>query len=326
MGLDQRHGAKRRFVAPNAYRTQVKRVSICATQKIGHPRSCGIMNKPAKIIVYSTGSPLKEPFKLMAAMLADLYAARGLAWRLFVRNISAKYRRTIFGYLWAILPPLFTSSVWIFLNSQKVFITQPSEIPYPMYVLTGTILWQIFTSSIYTPVQVVITSSTMLAKINFPRESLIIAALLEILFNTVIQIFLLVIVFIYFDISISLQTFMSLFGVISLILFGLMIGLLITPIAILYGDIQQALPMLLQPLFYLTPIIYTVPKTGVAHVIATYNPISPLIIFTRDLITTGEIHYLWPSFITLILTCFFLVAGWVIFRLAMPHLIERISS
>jgi lipopolysaccharide transport system permease protein len=50
----------------------------------------------------------------------DLLASRELAWRLLVRNLSAQYRQSWLGYAWAFLPPLFTTAIWVFLQSQQV--------------------------------------------------------------------------------------------------------------------------------------------------------------------------------------------------------------
>ncbi len=279
-----------------------------------------------KETIYSPESEIRNPKALFSGMLRDLVNSRELAWRLFLRNISAKYRQTFMGYLWAILPPLLTSSIWIFLNSQKILNFSETDIPYPLYVLVGTIIWQVFVNAIIIPIQVVKGSTAMIAKINFPREALIIAALLEILFNLIIQLALLVAVFLYFQVPFSLQSIWAFSGLLSIIMAGMMIGVLLTPLSILYGDVQQGLPIILQPLFYLTPIIYSVPESGIAAVLATINPISPLIQFTRELITTGEIIYLQSTLFITSITAILLLLGWVIYRVSMVHLIERIAA
>jgi lipopolysaccharide transport system permease protein len=276
--------------------------------------------------IYSPESQLRHPLFLIQNMGKDLLASRTLAWRLFIRNISAKYRQTMAGYLWAIFPPLLTSAVWIFLRAQNIFTVKEPSIPYPLYVFVGTILWQVFVNSINAPMFVVKDSATMIAKINFPREALIFAAFLEVLFNLAIQLCLLAGVFIYFDIPLCFGMIWGIGGIIGIIMMGMMAGILLTPISILYGDVQQGLPMVLQPLFYLTPIVYSAPEAGVGAILSTYNPISPLIQFTRELITTGKIICLEPSIIVCSITLIMLLIGWLLYRIAMPHLVERIAA
>lgn len=284
------------------------------------------MTPELKTTIYTPRSELRHPLRLLSVMCSDVIQSRELAWRLFVRNISARYRQTMVGYLWAILPPLLTSAIWIFLNSQKIMTFQETTLPYPLYVLVGTILWQVFVDSINAPIRVIKESAPMIAKINFPREALLFAALFEVLFNLIIQIVLLAGVFIYFKVTVTSGIVIALSGVAGIIMMGMMAGIILTPVSVLYGDIQQGIPMILQPLFYLTPIVYAVPEGGAAAVLAKLNPISPLIIYTRELITTGEYVCLELSLILTGFTFILLILGWVLYRIAMPHLVERISA
>ncbi len=279
-----------------------------------------------KETVYSPDSALSNPARLLSGMFRDLAGSRELAWRLFMRNISARYRQTMFGYLWAVLPPLLTSAIWIFLNNQQIMSIGKTNVPYPLYVFTGTILWQVFVNSINTPMRVVQESANMIAKINFPREALIIAALLEVVFNLVIQLCLLACVFFYFHVSLTFQSLWAVPGICSIIAAGMMVGIVLTPLAVLYGDVQHSLPMILQPLFYLTPIVYSAPEKGLGAILATLNPISPLIRFTREVMTTGSIVCLNATLVVSFVTFLLFAFGWVLYRVAMPRLIERISS
>ncbi|HTJ01046.1 MAG TPA: hypothetical protein VL527_19335, partial [Dongiaceae bacterium] len=96
----------------------------------------------ATTAVYTPESPLRHPRILIQGMARDLLAGRELGWRMFQRNLSALYRQTILGYLWLILTPLAASLPFIFLHSSGVFKMGDTEIPYPAYVMMGTLLWQ----------------------------------------------------------------------------------------------------------------------------------------------------------------------------------------
>ena len=60
---------------------------------------------------YTPESPLAHPAKLWREMTQDLWAGRELAWRLAVRDISAQYRQSVLGVLWALINPLMTTAV-----------------------------------------------------------------------------------------------------------------------------------------------------------------------------------------------------------------------
>ncbi|HFE66844.1 MAG TPA: ABC transporter permease, partial [Chloroflexi bacterium] len=59
--------------------------------------------------IYTPESQMRSPGLLLRAMVSDIRASRELSWRLFVRDLSAQYRQSVFGVLWAFVPPIITS-------------------------------------------------------------------------------------------------------------------------------------------------------------------------------------------------------------------------
>lgn len=284
------------------------------------------MNKPVKETVYKPDSALLKPGELLQNMKKDLVDSRELAMRLLLRNIKAQYRQSVLGYLWAFIPPLFITLVWVFLNSQKIFIVDDTGMPYPVFVLTGTILWQTFVDAINSPIKVVNESRSMLVKINFPHEALILAGLGEVIFNFMIRLFLLIGIFIYYKLPLPDTVVLFPAGVLSLISMGMMIGLLLTPLSVLYNDIGRGIQIVTQAWFFLTPVIYPVPNSLLASTLIKLNPVTPILVSTRDWITTGNSLFLTEFVINSTLTVLLLFTGWLLYRLAMPHLISRISA
>jgi lipopolysaccharide transport system permease protein len=259
-------------------------------------------------------------------MIGDLAAARELSWRLFVRDLSAKYRQTVLGYVWALLPALITTFIWVFLNRQKILNIGRTDIPYPAYVLIGTLLWQVFVDALRTPLQKATAARAMLVKINFPREAVLIAGLGEVVFNFLIKLILVIAVFVYFKIPVQSTILLFPLGVIALILLGTTLGVLLIPIGLLYKDVSQSILLVTQLWFYVTPIIYPVPKEGLGKLVATVNPVSPILIMTRSWLTGTSGDALQPFIYISLGAMFLLVSGWMVYRLALPHLIERMSA
>ena len=71
--------------------------------------------KNLPVVVYTPESQLRRPGVLLRSMWRDLKASRELAWRLFVRDTSARYRQSLLGVLWAFVPPIVTGVVFIVL-------------------------------------------------------------------------------------------------------------------------------------------------------------------------------------------------------------------
>jgi lipopolysaccharide transport system permease protein len=133
-------------------------------------------------------------------------------------------------------------------------------------------------------------------------------------------------VFVWFRIMPPTTTLLFPLGITSLTMIGFMIGILLTPLGLLYNDIQQMIPIMTIFLMFLTPVIYPQPKTGLAGVITKWNPLTPLITTTRDWITLGTTSELFGFMLVCISTLCLLFLGWVIYRLALPHIIARIGN
>jgi lipopolysaccharide transport system permease protein len=277
-------------------------------------------------IVYTPESPLRRPVRMLRAMFHDLRASRELAWRLCIRDISAQYRQSMLGYVWAFVLPLAASLPFIFLRSQGIVAIKDTAIPYAAYALSGTMIWQVFVDALNSPLKTVIAAKPMLAKINFPREAILLSGLGQVFFNFLIRLILLVAVFAWFRIVPPRTAILFPIGILSLIAIGLMLGVLLTPVGILYNDVPQMIPVLSVFLMLLTPVVYPPPQSGPAASLAHFNPLTPLVVTTRDWITTGQSSHL-PGFCIVSSTAVLLLfAGWVLYRIALPHIIARIGT
>lgn len=282
--------------------------------------------KPAQVRIYTPESAIASPAKLLEDMIRDLSAARGLSYRLARRDISAQYRQTLLGFLWALVLPLANTVVWVFLGMSGILAVGATPLPYPVFVLIGTMLWAIFMEAVNAPLQGVSASRDMLAKINFPREAIVISGIYQVLFNAVIKLAIVLAVLAIFGIAPDWQIALVPIGVASLILVGTAVGLFLTPIGLLYTDIGKGLPIVMQFLMYLTPVVYPLRSEGTLSTLLLLNPLTPLIETTRAWLTGGTPEWLHYFLVTNILAFLMLVFVWIVYRLAMPIIIERMSS
>lgn len=279
-----------------------------------------------KETVYTPEPSLASPQKMLRDMFTDLWAGRELAWRLAVRDISAQYRQAFLGLLWAFILPLANTLTWIFLSRAGIVSVRETALPYPVYVFTGSMLWAVLMDAVNAPLQQTIAAKAMLAKLNFPREALVVSGIYQTLFNAGIKIILLLAVLPFLGVVPGWHLLLFPMGLMSLVLVGTAIGLLLTPVGVLYSDIGKGLPLLMQFLMYLTPVVFPMPKAGIAATIYVINPLTPIILTARDWLTGLPSEALPGFFLVNILALILLAAVWVVFRLAMPILIERMSS
>ncbi|MFB2980560.1 ABC transporter permease [Microseira sp. BLCC-F43] len=278
-------------------------------------------------VIYTPESLLRHPVQLFRLMWRDLLASRELAWRLMVRDISAQYRQSFLGFAWAFLPPIVMAAGFTLAGEAKIFNVGTTDLPYPAYVMFSTALWQTFVEAINGPVQAVIVAKPMLARVNFPREAIILAKVGEVLFNFAIKLILIVGLFIWFRIPVSWTAILALVALIHLIMLGTLIGMLLSPLGVLYQDVSKGLTMVTGFWLFLTPVVYPMPSgQGLFGLLVKLNPVTPLLVTTRELATVGVISNPVGFWIVSLITIIGLVVTWIAFRLAMPYAIERVSA
>jgi len=279
-----------------------------------------------KKITHTPESMLRHPVQLFQLMWRDLLASRELAWRLMVRDLSAQYRQSFLGIACAFLPPIFMAAGFTLANDANVISVGKTDIPYPAYVMFSTALWQTFVDALNGPVQAITLAKPMLARVNFPREAIILAKLGEVFFNFAIKLILIVALFIWFQIPVHWTVILAPVALVHLILLGTFIGTLLSPLGVLYQDVQKSLTMITGFWLFLTPVIYPIPNQGLFGILVRLNPVTPLLVTTRELATTGNISDAVGFWIVSLLTLLGLLLTWIAFRLAMPYVIERVSS
>lgn len=277
-------------------------------------------------VVYTPESALKHPIGLFKQMGRDLLASRELAWRLMVRDISAQYRQSFLGIMWAFLPPIIMAVGFTLASNTNVINIGKTDLPYPAYVMFSTALWQTFVEALNGPVQAITIAKPMLAKVNFPREAIILAKLGEVFFNFVIKLILIIALFIWFRVPVSWTVIVAPVALIHLILFGTFIGVLLAPLGVLYQDVSKGLTLITGFWLFLTPVVFPVPSKGTFGMLVKLNPVTPLLVTTRELATTGIVTEAARFWVVSGITIIGLLVTWVIFRIAMPFVIERVSS
>ena len=283
--------------------------------------------KRASKFVLTPESKLRQPFHLFQEMGRDLLASRELAWQLMVRDIRAQYRQSFLGIAWAIIPAIVTAAVFTFVKNRGIVNIGVTELPYPAYVVFSTTLWLTFVESLNGPVQAVTKAKQMLAKINFPREALILAKIGEVWFNFGIKLLLIVGLFLWFQMPVSWTVLIAPVALLHLILLGTAIGTLLAPLGALYQDFSKGLTVVTGLWLFLTPVVYPVPNgSGVMGSVVKLNPVTPLLVTTRELATTGIVSNPQGFCIASLIAILGLPLVWLFYRLAMPFVVERMSA
>lgn len=295
-------------------------------KRFSSQRPVSAENSPQPVTHYSADSEIRHPVKLFSDIAADAWQGRDLAWRLFLRNVRGMYRQTLLGLFWAFLPPIANTAVWIFLRQQGVFDTGEMSVNATLYILTGMILWQSFSEALQMPLKVLNQNKSMISKLRFSRESLVLLGLGELLFDLSIRMLLLIPAFLFFGTWPTVAALVVPVSILLMVLWATGLGLLLMPVGSLYQDVGRFLQLAIPFWMIITPIIYVAPETFPGSLLVWLNPASPLLMFSRDLLLTGTSTAMGPALMVGLLAVPVFLLGLAVFRVSIPVLVERMST
>lgn len=260
----------------------------------------------------------------MRSMLRSFVAVLSLAWRLFVRTIGAKYRKSFLGYFWMVAPALAITAGVTLANRAGMINPGVTALPYPVFVLLGTLIWYVFAEAVNVAHQAFEGARSFLTRVYFPREAIILARALESAITTLVRLVLALLVLTVFE-GMDLEAFvwiaLSFAGALVL---GLGIGALLMPFTMLFADFHQTIKLMLSYGLFLTPAMYQ-PSTpdGVFALLLRLNPVWPLMSAARDAAAGTSLSHADAFGIALIGGVLATVVGFVVVRAVAPIVIER---
>jgi lipopolysaccharide transport system permease protein len=281
-------------------------------------------NKKKKVI-YEPDRFIKIGFFMgWKEMVASLFMSRELIWRLFLRDFNAKYRQSLLGVGWALLNPVITVGLFVFLNRAGILNIGATTVPYPVFALIGMSLYGIFSTGLAASSNSIIGAGSMVVKINFPKISLVVASVGHAVVEFAVRLVLIAIVLVVYGVTPSWTAIFLPFALLPLTLLTLGIGLILSLLAGIFRDIIYIVSFFTMLLLFLIPVLYPPPLTGMLVRLNKWNPVSHLIVGCRDLLISDRLSD--PSGFTFAVFCsisIFLVS-WRLFFLSEPRIAERV--
>lgn len=292
-------------------------------------QSSAVLEKPTRRTdsparVYTAHGHLGFGWRVWRDMGRELIQARELIWRLFRRDLSARYRQSVFGYVWAVLPAIVTTITFTYLRGSGTLPIGETDIPYPAYVLVGVSVWQLFASGLTQCAQSLINARGVIIHINFSREALVIAAFGESIFDFMIRMAVIAVVFLWYGIVPAWTVLLVPLVLVPLAFITLGLGFLLSLANGVFRDIGSSLPVILTFAMFLAPVVYPPATHGTKALLNYLNPVSPFIIATRDLISKGGLTQPYGLLGMTIASIIVLLIGWRVFDLAMSRVAERV--
>jgi len=259
-------------------------------------------------------------------MLRDVWKFRDFIWGAVKREFQTRWTGTQLGPFWVVAHPLATILIFTLVFAQIINPRLPdhaSRFAYSIYLCSGVLTWNLFAEMLGRSVNIFVENANLLKKIHFPKLCLPIIVLTSSILNFVI-IMTLFLVFLVLISAFPGAVVLAAFPVLLLqVGFAIGLGILLATINVFYRDIQQAVQIVLQFWFWLTPIVYVAPQLpGAARDIMNWNPMWRLIEAYQGIFLEHKIPE-WTSLVyPALLTLFFLWLGMFAFHKLQGEIVD----
>jgi lipopolysaccharide transport system permease protein len=236
----------------------------------------------SQVVASRQAAPVAEPafVRIQASRgwaplkLRELWEHRELVYFLAWRDITIRYKQTVFGVTWAVLQPFLTMVAFSVFFGQLAKI--PSDgVPYPIFSYTALLPWSYFASSLSKSSNSLVGSRSLITKVYFPRLVLPSASVLPSLLDFAVAFLVLVGMMLFFRVAPSPAIVLLPLLILVLMMCALGAGLWLSALDVEYRDISYIVPFLTQLWMVATPIAY--PSSLIAEPWRTLYGLNPMV-------------------------------------------------
>lgn len=241
----------------------------------------------------------------------ELIRYRSLLIELISRDIKARYKRSVLGVAWTMLHPLMTMAILAFVFSQ---VFRFSIQNYPVYLLSGLLIWNLFTTTTTHAMAQLVWGGGLLNRIYIPKAVFAVSSVGTGLVNIFIALVPLMIIMLATGVPFSVSLLTLPVAIFLTALFSLGVGLVLSALAVYFADVLRIYEIILTMWMYATPIFYPLdilPERF--RWIVTLNPMYYLVDLFRAPVTQGVIAPLSSYIYAFLAVTISLLIGWWVF-------------
>ncbi len=226
--------------------------------------------------------------------LKELWEYRELFYFFTWRDIKVKYKQTFLGFLWALVQPLFMALVFSFFMGNSIVEKTQLKVPYPVFALSGMLLWGIFSGGMSNAANSMVTNANIIKKIYFPRLIIPISSILVALVDFLIAFVVFVLFLIIYKVEVNYIALLFLpLSILITCLSAMGCGTFLAALNIKYRDVRYVIPFLVQGLLFLTPVLFPVniSDNKIAQFVLKINPVSGALELLRAIFYNYIVNY-----------------------------------
>lgn len=257
------------------------------------------------------------------------------------RDLKARYKDSVLGFLWSLFRPAFLTFVLWVVFSKILHLPPPSQsVPYWLHMLVSVLAWHFFVGSLMDATHSVVANANLIKKVPLDAEVFPISAVAANLVHAALAMTLAIVLAVYVTGHLSWNLVLLFWAFATLALFALLVGLVTAGLQVYFRDVGSLLELVTMAWFYVTPILYPVrmvqERLAGEHrswlfELYMLNPAAPPIVAVRDALlysgAAGEIpraQLLGALVTTTLLGLVLIVPAWLVFRRMSVHFADEL--
>lgn len=228
-------------------------------------------------------------------MPCQVWHDRGVIWQFTKRGIASRYRGSILGLLWSFILPLMMLFIYTFVFSivfKARWNIATDKLPgsFPVVMFAGMMMYNVFQEAVLLSCSSVTSNQNLVKKVVFPVEALPIAQCLTtfILSAAWFPLLMASALLVFKEIHWTIM-FVPII-ILPLLFFTIGISFFVSALSVFVRDMQYVASIVLQVLFFMTPVFYPVENVPERfRIILEFNPLSNMLMQGRQVMLFGEI-------------------------------------
>ena len=188
--------------------------------------------------------------------LLELWPYRELLYFLIWRDVKVRYKQTVLGVAWAILQPLLTMLLFTFVFGRLGGLGSRMQVPYPVFVYSGILLWSFFAAAVTQSSQSLIGSSHLISKVYFPRLIIPVAAIGGGLLDLGISSAMMLLLVLGHGLPLGARALLLPLFIAAALVAAVGVGALLSALSVAYRDFRYLTGFLVQTWMFLSPVAY----------------------------------------------------------------------
>lgn len=190
----------------------------------------------------------------MLQLIREIYRNRELIWALAAKELHVRYKRSVLGFLWALLHPLFMMTILTIVFSSLARFPVKD---YAVFLISALFPWVFFSQALSYSVECLVANGELLKKVRVPKSVFPVAVILSNTINFLLSLLPLLLILLVLRFPIHWTWLYLPVPTLGLVMFVLGCSFFLSAANVYFRDVSHILQIVLSGWFYLSPIIFS---------------------------------------------------------------------